>query len=526
MSNRFDELPLSKEILKAIEDMGFEEATPIQALAIPALLEGHDIIGQAQTGTGKTAAFGIPLLEGINIKDKKVQALVLCPTRELAIQVAAEITSLASRKKGIFVLPVYGGQPMDRQLRALSRGVQVVVGTPGRVMDHMDRRTLDLSAVRFAVLDEADEMLDMGFFEDMETILGDTPEDCQKAMFSATMPPAISELAERFMKEPQTLKITQKRLTVPTIEQVWFEVRQHQKLDALCRVLDTWNPNRAIVFCSTKHGTDELVSNLQGRGYQADALHGNLSQTQRDRVMARFRNGTLDILAATDVAARGLDIDDVDAVINYDIPNGAENYVHRVGRTGRAGKAGKAFTFVTSRETYALRDIIRRTKAPITQAQLPSRFEVANIKTAQLLEEVRAVMAENNLAKHTLMVEKFLDGDETSMQMAAALLKMLMKREFGEADITEEKRGKNELSGDTARLFFNLGHKAKIGPRDIVGAITGETGLPGRIVGSIEIRDRFSFVDVPAEHADAIIQALDGSKLRGCRLGVDKATPK
>jgi ATP-dependent RNA helicase DeaD len=322
------------------------------------------------------------------------------------------------------------------------------------------------------------------------------------------------------------LKITQKRLTVPTIEQIWFEVRQHQKLDALCRVLDTWNPNRAIVFCSTKHGTDELVSSLQGRGYQADALHGNLSQTQRDRVMARFRNGTLDILAATDVAARGLDVEDVDAVINYDIPNGAETYVHRVGRTGRAGKAGKAFTLVTPRETYALRDIVRRTKAPITQAQLPSRFEVANIKTAQLLEEVRAAMAENDLAKHTLMVEKFLDGDETSMQMAAALLKMLMKREFGEAEIVEEKRAPREASGDTARLFFNLGHKAKIGPRDIVGAVTGETGLPGRIVGSIEIRDRFSFVDVPAEHADAIIRALDGTKLRGCRLGVDKATPR
>lgn len=526
MSNRFDELPLSKDILKAIESMGFEEATPIQAIAIPALLEGHDIIGQAQTGTGKTAAFGIPLLEGINTKNKDVQAIVLCPTRELAIQVAAELTSLASRKKGVFILPVYGGQPMDRQLRALSRGVQVVVGTPGRVMDHMERRTLNLSSVRFAVLDEADEMMDMGFRDDMETILADTPDDCQKAMFSATMPPAIRELAEQFLREPQVLKITQKRLTVPTIEQTWFEVKQHQKLDALCRVLDTWNPHRAIVFCSTKHGTDELVSNLQGRGYQADALHGNLSQTQRDRVMTRFRNGSLDILAATDVAARGLDVDDVDAVINVDIPNGAETYVHRIGRTGRAGKAGKAFTFVTPRETYALRDIIRRTKAQITQAQLPSRFEVANIKTAQLLEEVRAVIEENNLAKHTIMVEKFLDGDETSMQMAAALLKMLMKREFGDADVPEEKREKHRLSGDTVRLFFNLGHKAKITPRDIVGAITGETNLPGRVVGSIEIRDRFSFVDVPAEHADAIIQALDGTKLRGCRLGVDKATPK
>ncbi|CAK7009107.1 MAG: ATP-dependent RNA helicase DeaD [Desulfovibrio sp.] len=542
MSIRFEELPLSKEILKAVEDMGFEEATPIQALAIPALLEGGDIIGQAQTGTGKTAAFGIPLLEGINPKNKKVQGIVLCPTRELAIQVAEELTSLAARKKGVFVLPVYGGQAMDRQLRALARGVQVVVGTPGRVMDHMERRTLDLSEVRFAVLDEADEMMDMGFREDMETILADTPEDCQKAMFSATMPQGIKEMAERFLHEPQTLKITQKRLTVPTVEQMWFEVKQFQKLDALCRVLDTWNPHRAIVFCSTKHGTDELVSNLLSRGYQADALHGNLSQAQRDRVMTRFRKGTLDILAATDVAARGIDVDDVDAVINYDIPNGAETYVHRIGRTGRAGKTGKAFTFVTPRESYAMRDIIRRTKAQITQTQLPSRFEVANIKTTQLLEEVRENMRENNLMKYTLLVEKFLEDEETSMDMAAALLKMLMKRELGDMEFEKPERErvydkgdrgdrggdrrKRDIGGNVTRLFINLGHKAKIGPRDIVGAITGETGLPGRIVGSIEIRDRFSFVEVPSEHADAIIQALNGSSLRGCRLGIDKATPK
>ncbi len=527
MSIRFDELSLSKEILKAVSDMGFEEATPIQALAIPALLAGQDIIGQAQTGTGKTAAFGIPLLEKIDSRSKKVQALVLCPTRELAIQVAEEITSLAARKKGVFVLPVYGGQPMDRQLRALSRGVQIVVGTPGRVQDHMQRGTLNLGTVHFAVLDEADEMMDMGFREDMEAILSQADEDCQKAMFSATMPPAIQELAERFLHDPKTLKITQKRLTVPTIEQVWFEVRQHQKLDALCRVLDTWNPSRAIVFCSTKHGTDELVSHLQGRGYQADALHGNLSQTQRDRVMGRFRSGNLEILVATDVAARGLDVDDVDAVINYDIPNGAETYVHRIGRTGRAGKSGRSFTFVTPRENYALRDIIRRTKTQIAQAQLPTRFDVANIKINQLLEEVRDVLEKNDLARCHALVEKFLEDDVTSVDMAAALLKMLMQRELGDLEQEEAPREKQHGSGGpVARLFLNLGYKAKIGPRDIVGAITGETGLPGRVVGSIEIRDRFSFVDVPAEHAETIIKALNGSTLRGCRLGVDKAVPK
>ena len=530
MSIRFEELPLSKELLKAVEAMGFEEATPIQELAIPALMEGHDIIGQAQTGTGKTAAFGIPLLEKVDSKGKKIQAIVLCPTRELAIQVAEELGQLASRKKGVVILPVYGGQPMDRQLRALSRGVQVVVGTPGRVMDHMNRGTLSLRDIEFAVLDEADEMMDMGFREDMETILADAPDTCQKAMFSATMPPAIRELAERFLREPLLLQVTQKVLTVPTIEQMWFEVRQHQKLDSLCRVLDTWNPKRAIVFCSTKHGTDELVNNLQGRGYQADALHGNLSQTQRDRVMARFRSGNLDILIATDVAARGLDVDDVDAVINFDIPNGAENYVHRIGRTGRAGKVGKAFTFVTPRELFAMRDIIRRTKAQVTQAQLPTRFEVANIKTEVVLGEIREGIEEGNFQRHIQMVEKFLSADDsaTSLDMAAVLLKMLLKRELGDTLVDDgERRGeKHALSGDTTRLFINLGHKAKIGPREIVGAITGETGLPGRVVGSIEIRDRFSFVDVPSEYAETIIHALNGAQIRGMRLGVDRAIPR
>ena len=542
---RFDELPLSKDILKAVADMGFEETTPIQSLAIPFLLQGRDIIGQAQTGTGKTAAFGIPLLEGIDLKSKAIQGLVLCPTRELAIQVAEELSSLAARKKNLAVLPVYGGQPLERQLRALARGVQVVVGTPGRILDHLDRGSIRFDYVRFAVLDEADEMLDMGFREDIEAILSQTPPSGQRALFSATMPPAIMDMARRFLQDPETIKIASKHLTVPSVEQSWYSVRQYQKLDAVCRVLDARNPQKGIVFCSTKHGADELASHLQARGYQADALHGDLSQSQRDRVMNRFRSGSIDLLVATDVAARGLDVDDVDVVINYDIPNGAETYVHRIGRTGRAGRTGAALTLVTPREEYAMRDIIRRTRADIRQAKIPSQFDVATIRTALILEEIRSELENGDFSRQKPLVRQLLEAEITAEDLSACLLKMLLHRELGTMPTEEERehwgddrpksRSRYTCPADRsfrrsagkpmARLFINLGHKAKIGPKDIVGAIAGETGLPGRIVGAIEIRDRFSFVEVPEEHAQAIIDALNSAQLRGCRIGIDRATP-
>ncbi|MDL2316215.1 DEAD/DEAH box helicase, partial [Desulfovibrio sp. OttesenSCG-928-A18] len=339
MTVTFEDLELSRELLKSVEDMGFEEPSPIQVLAVPPLLAGRDVIGQAQTGTGKTAAFALPILERVDPRNKAPQALILCPTRELAIQVAEEAGKLGSRKRGLFVLPVYGGQPIERQFRALARGAQIIVGTPGRVMDHMERGTLRFDEVFIAVLDEADEMLDMGFRDDIEAILEQTPEGCQRVFFSATMPPAIMDLSKRFLKDPEILRITQKLLTVPTIEQVYYEVRPHQKMDALCRVLDSQGFRKALVFCSTKRSVDEVTMHLQTRGYQADGLHGNLAQPQRDRVMGRFRTGGIEILVATDVAARGIDVDDVDAVINYDIPNDVENYVHRIGRTGRAGRA-------------------------------------------------------------------------------------------------------------------------------------------------------------------------------------------
>ena len=545
MSPSFEDFNLSPELLQAVKDMGFEEPSPIQVLAVPFLLTGRDAVGQAQTGTGKTAAFGMPILEKLT-PARTVQALVLCPTRELAIQVAEELSKLAARKRGVAILPIYGGQAIERQLRALERGVQVVVGTPGRVMDHLQRGTLRLGGATTIVLDEADEMLDMGFREDIEAILERVPAECQRVLFSATMPPAILQLSKRFLREPEMLAIAQKTLTVPAIEQVYYEVRPHQKMDALCRVLDAQGFRKALVFCSTKRSVDEVTAHLQQRGYQSDGLHGDLAQSQRDRVMQRFRGEGLDILIATDVAARGIDVDDVDAVVNYDIPHDAERYVHRIGRTGRAGRVGKAFTFVTLREQHKLRDIIRHTKARIQQERLPSLRDVANIRTSRLLDEVRATLAAGALESCMQMVEDFLgeqfaDDVITSRDVAAALLKLLMQRDFGDATnvpdvdpLAEAPRrpgrdgfrqgdrdGGRQRRNDApmTRLHINVGHAHKVSPGEMVGAITGECGIAGRSIGAISIQKHFSLVEVQSDLADDVLAVLNrGVFIAGTRI--------
>lgn len=359
---RFDELNLDERILRAVTDMGFEAASPIQAQSIPVQAEGLDMIGQAQTGTGKTAAFGIPLLEKMDPESRKTQAMVLCPTRELAIQVAEEIRRLAKYMSGIKVLPVYGGQEIVKQIRSLKGGVQIIVGTPGRVMDHMRRKTIRTDEIRTVVLDEADEMLNMGFLEDMETILSQLPEERQTLMFSATMPPAIAEIARKFQKEPVTVRVVKKELTVPKVTQYYYEVKPKNKVEVMCRLLDLYAPKLSIVFCNTKKQVDELVQALQGRGYFAEGLHGDLKQMQRDRVMNSFRNGRTDILVATDVAARGIDVSDVDAVINYDVPGDNEHYTHRIGRTGRAKKEGVSYLFYVPEEKKRVQELLRLTR--------------------------------------------------------------------------------------------------------------------------------------------------------------------
>ena len=424
---RFDELQLSNEILRAVEDMGFEAASPIQAQAIPAQLEGHDMIGQAQTGTGKTAAFGIPLLQKIDKDNRKLQAIVLLPTRELAIQVAEEIRHLAKFMHGIRVLPVYGGQDIVRQIRALKDGAQVVIGTPGRVMDHMRRKTLRVDQVHTVVLDEADEMLNMGFLEDMETILSQLPEERQTVMFSATMPSAIAEIARKFQKDPVMVRVVKKELTVPEVTQYYYEVKPKNKVEVLCRLMDLYSPKLSVVFCNTKKGVDELVQALQGRGYFAEGLHGDLKQEQRDRVMNGFRNGRTEILVATDVAARGIDVDDVEAVFNYDIPQDDEYYVHRIGRTGRAGRVGRAFSLVVGKEVYKLREIQRYCKTKIIPQAIPSLDDITDIKVEKTLDQVRELLETTDLGDMVNVIEqKLMEEDYTALDLAAALLKMNM----------------------------------------------------------------------------------------------------
>lgn len=523
---KFDELNIDERILRAIEDMGFEETSPIQTQAIPAVCEGIDVVGQAQTGTGKTAAYTIPMLMKIDPQIKKPQAIVLCPTRELAVQVAEEIRKLAKYMSDIKVLPVYGGQEIVRQIKSLKTGVQIIVGTPGRVMDHMRRKTVKFDNINMVILDEADEMLDMGFREDMETILTETPEDRQTVMFSATMPKAIMDIARNFQKDAMIIKVVRKELTVSNIEQFYYEVRPKNKTEVLCRLIDIYNPRLSVVFCNTKRQVDELISELKGRGYFADGIHGDMKQQQRDRVMDDFRSGKVDILIATDVAARGIDVDDVDMVFNYDIPQDEEYYVHRIGRTGRAGRSGMALSFISGKEVYKLKDIERYCKTKILAKPVPSLDDVKNTKLDNMFDKIRQTIEEGGLTDMVNLVEEHVNQEEyTSMDMAAALLKMLIGDTLDREDEVEEFHFDTDKDDSRmVRLFINIGKKDKIKPANILGAIAGESGMPGKLVGAIDMMDNYTFVDVPAIHAEKILKAMnDNVQIKGRRVNVEKA---
>ena len=523
---KFEELNIDERILRAIEDMGFEETSPIQTQAIPAVCEGIDVVGQAQTGTGKTAAYTIPMLMKINPQIKKPQAIVLCPTRELAVQVAEEIRKLAKYMSDIKVLPVYGGQEIVRQIKSLKTGVQIIVGTPGRVMDHMRRKTVKFDNINMVILDEADEMLDMGFREDMETILTDTPQDRQTVMFSATMPKAIMDIARNFQKDAKVIKVVRKELTVSNIEQFYYEVRPKNKTEVLCRLIDIYNPRLSVVFCNTKRQVDELISELKGRGYFADGIHGDMKQQQRDRVMDDFRSGKVDILIATDVAARGIDVDDVDMVFNYDIPQDEEYYVHRIGRTGRAGRSGMALSFISGKEVYKLTDIERYCKTKILAKPVPSLDDVKNTKVDNMFEKIKQTIEEGGLTDMVNLVEEHVNQEEyTSMDMAAALLKMLIGDTLEREDEVENFHF--DIDKDDSRmvrLFINIGKKDKIKPSNILGAIAGESGMPGKLVGAIDMMDNYTFVDVPAIHAEKVLKAMnDNVQIKGRRVNMEKA---
>ncbi len=552
---KFEDLNLSKEIQRAVADMGFEEATPIQSEAIPVIMQGKDIIGQAQTGTGKTASFGIPIIESLDSHVRKIQALVLCPTRELAIQVSEELGELLKYKKNIRVVPIYGGQSIDRQFKALKLGVQIVIGTPGRVIDHINRGTMNLSDIKIVVLDEADEMLDMGFRDDIEMILKTVPKERQTVMFSATMPRQILELSKKYLNHPENIKVVHKELTVPNVNQYFLELRPNMKLEVLTRLIDIHNPKLSLVFCNTKRGVDELVSHLQARGYFAEGLHGDMKQNMRDKVMSKFRSGTLEILVATDVAARGIDVEEIDAVFNYDMPQDEEYYVHRIGRTARAGRAGQSFTFVVGKDFRAIKEIERYTKTRIIRQTIPSLKDVEEVRTNTLLQDIKEVIdKEDNLDKYRQIIEKLLSEDYNSIEIASGLLKMVIgnnaeaekidetfQSRSVEADFTRDSgsksgrssgrdrgrpdnRGKD--SGDMARLFINIGKNHKVQPKDIVGAIAGEAGIPGKAIGEIAIFDKYCFVEVQKKFSDKVIEVMNKNQIKGNKVAVQLANAR
>ena len=465
---------LDNRIVRAIREMGFEKLSPIQEQAIPYLLQGEDIIGQAQTGTGKTAAFGIPAIQHINPDVKKLQTIILCPTRELAIQAAEELRKIAKYMHGIKVLPVYGGQDISRQIAGL-RGVQIIVGTPGRVMDHMRRHTIKLDLVNMVVLDEADEMLNMGFREDMELILGQIPGEHQTALFSATMPKPILEITDRFQKDAKLVKVAAKELTIPLVSQKFYRVKNQDKDAACVRLLEYYQPKLTLIFCNTKKKVDELADLLKQQGFQAEGLHGDLSQAQRDVAMNRFRNGGASILIATDVAARGIDVDDVEAVINYDIPQDIEYYVHRIGRTGRAGRKGRSFTFANSREIYKIREIERVCHTTITEKKLPGAAKVLKAKADKYLNNAWELHEHEDIELMKSFLQRKMEEEGCdALELAAAMLKYQVG-DKGEEIAADEyaqrrgrfgERGRFGRGGDEGRNFGRRGGRRRDNGRD------------------------------------------------------------
>ncbi len=578
----FKDLGLSPEVLEAIESVGYSEATPIQAQTIPILLTGKDLTGQAQTGTGKTASFGIPAIEHVDTSINGTQSLILCPTRELALQVSTELKKLSKFKKGLRVLAVYGGESIERQIKDLKFGAHIVVGTPGRIIDHLDRRTLNASNISQIILDEADEMLNMGFREDIELILTRLPEDRQTVLFSATLAPPILALAKRFQNNPEIIKIERKELTISTVEQFYYLVKNSQKTEIVTQIIDLNNLQLMLIFCNTKRKVEEVTDELKAYGHNPISLHGDKTQRDRTEVMSKFRKGLANILVATDVAARGIDVTGVDAVINYDVPLDIENYVHRIGRTGRAGQLGKSFTLVTSDERYKLRDIERYTKATIERAETPTRQELVAYKKDKLATRIASELEKPNIKIWADLLEEYKDKGITADQIAIALLSKEMK-DLAEPERRErsfEDRGDHRDRGDRggrfdrsdrgdrrdgprrdgrssdrfndrpssrdrdggerrertprprtsnenmARLFVNVGRIDRISPGDIVGAFAGEANIKGSQIGQIDIFDKYSFVELPHDLVDQVMDGMRNNKIKGKSINIEISNGK
>ncbi len=545
----FSTLDISQELQDAIADMGFVEATGIQSVAIPKAMEGVDMIGQAQTGTGKTVAFGIPAIEKVDADNNQPQVIILCPTRELAIQVSEEMQRLGKYKKNLRILPVYGGQPIDRQIRSLKRGAQIIIGTPGRVMDHMRRGTLKLANINTMILDEADEMLNMGFREDIETILVQIPLERQIMLFSATMPKPILDISNKYLTNPTIFRVKQKDITISNVKQLYLKVNRNDRTEVLCRLIDIHTPKRAIIFCNTKRGVDQLVGELQGRGYFADALHGDLNQNARDMVMAKFRSGTIDILVATDIAARGIDVDDIEAVFNYELPQDSEYYIHRIGRTGRAGRKGTAFSFVFGRQMQQIREIEQYTKAKIDEQKVPTMKDMMEAKTNTMFDGILEIIEKGDLDQYEKHISTLVEKGHDVSVVAAALLKMQMNLK-DQSEITsvtkpDQSRGDRYDRGDRAdrgdrrsrggknpgktgmvRFFMNIGKEQGVNAGDIVGAIAGEVGIAGKLIRDVSVHDKFSFFEVPQQNANGITSIMSKKRIKGKRVNVEEANAK
>ena len=525
----FAGLGLSAPLLQVLDELGYETPTPIQQHTIPLLLAGRDVIGQAQTGTGKTAAFALPILNQLDLTLNAVQALILTPTRELAIQVAEAVHTYSKQLGRVKVLPVYGGDSIQKQLGRLRGGVHIVVGTPGRLMDHVRRDTLDFSALKTVVLDEADEMLRMGFLEDVEWLLGQMPAERQTALFSATMPKEVRRIADRYLKDPASAEVGHKTLTVPTVEQRSLHVPEGQKLEALSLLLEAEStPGEAIlIFARTKLRVAELAERLQARGYAVEAMHGDLNQAQRESVLRRLRAGQVEIVIATDVAARGLDVERIARVVNYDIPGDAEAYVHRIGRTARAGRAGKAILFVSPREERMLREIERYTKQKITRAKPPSRADVAARRLALFKERLLAALERDDLELYLpLLGELAAETGRDMAEIAAAAARLAHGDQPLVVPIEPAPEAVPVAEDGMVRLFIAAGRDSGVRPADIVGAIANEAGVPGKAIGAIDIYDDFTFVDVPAEYYPQVMQNMTSTTIRNQPAHIRPATER
>jgi ATP-dependent RNA helicase DeaD len=516
---KFSDLDLDTKVLQAIDDMGFEEPSQIQAEAIPVVLTGNDLIGQAQTGTGKTLAFGAPVISRIK-SNNKTSALILTPTRELAIQVNEELNRISKFKK-LRLLPVYGGQPIDRQIRSLRNGIDIVVGTPGRIIDHIKRNTIDLSNIKFLILDEADEMLNMGFIDDIEEIIKSTNTDRQTLLFSATMPDQIKRLASRYMKpDAKHVKIAKNALTVEKIKQFYYEIKAKDRFESLCRILDVDEPSSSIIFCKTKKGVDELVDAMQSRGYNVEGMHGDMNQSQRLNTLRKFKENNLDFLVATDVAARGIDVEDISHVINYDLPQDIESYVHRIGRTGRANKEGIAYSLVSPREYMLLKQIEKFTNTRIKRKEIPTIDEIFEAKYKSILKDIQKSLNEDNY-KNFVPVATQLDDDYNLVDVAAALMKMIFDKELS-FDYTE-----NSIAQESdVRLFLSIGRIDKVTPRVLIEFLRNSSGIGTNEIGDIDVLNNFTFVNVPERVVDIILKKSSGKRLLNKRVNIEIAKSK